>query len=550
MAYNKIMYKLTNKSKKRSIRRSKIQCKRYRKRSKKQSKRSRKRSKKSCKRSRKRSEKRSRKRSKKQCKRSRKSKIDGTFGSSGGIQLYTNPTLLPSLPLEFCYKDSRADIVACKYKLTDESNPFIITFPGSEKFYKDLEKHNKDIEFYPEYKNFYSIELEQILKLKNLSLKTFILGLKPAFLTDYTSEEIYYDYDKNDINLIKSIIESGKDVFDMNKDGKLILHESLLKKRYDIVYFLLSNYEQIQANVDDNFIKLLTEPNPEIEMMFQKLNEFLKSRINLLYYTKQLEKFLERHGKLIFTLILYISLFYLLKKIGKDIGNKYLVRSLNINSNYIPKLLIYLGADINESGYDYLGAIKTPLCKAIQMENIEIIKFLIRKGVDINKNAGEDCYDFLIEATLVDNFEIVKLLVDNGKNINAVGIFRETALHRAMSHIYEVNPIRPYRNSYRIAEYLLKNGADENIRNIFNLTARDIIPAIYDRIRRTAKISSEIEKLETITTSFLKRDTTEEIKEITDEIELPEALIKYLKETGVDPGFALYEILKFLIDTK
>jgi hypothetical protein len=122
MAYNKIMYKLTNKSKKRSIRRSKKQSKRFRKRSKKSCKRSRKRSKKQCKRSRKRSKKsckRSRKRSKKQCKRSRKSKIDGTFGSNS-IQLYTNPTLLPSLPLEFCYKDSRADVVACKYKLTDE----------------------------------------------------------------------------------------------------------------------------------------------------------------------------------------------------------------------------------------------------------------------------------------------------------------------------------------------------------------------------------------------------------------------------------------------
>jgi hypothetical protein len=450
-----------------------------------------------------------------------------------GIQLYNNPSILPSLPLGSCYKDPRVDFLTCKYKLTDESNPFLITFPGSDKFYKDIEKTK-----YNDY--LYDINLNGLFKTSGLTLKTFIVELlKPGF--GEMGETIYYDYNYDDIEFLKSFIDSDKKLFDNTEDNKLILSETLSKKRYDVTCLLVNNYPTINSSFDNKHLKILSKPKPEIEEMFQKVLNMIDYRIKLYRTVKPIidpiGKFMSENPNLVITLITFFSLFLFAKNKGL-IFNKNLANSIDSNSNYIPKLLIYLGADVNNDRFI------TPLCKAVNVNNIEMVKFLIKKGANVNNICNEYESTPLTYAIYNNNFEIVKLLVENGANINYIKN-DGTPLYKVMMRTRLPTNIN-VEKSIEIGAYLIYKGADVNFRSQNGLTARNFNPEIYDRMERIATERTKIDIFETITTSFVKKDREPLSSKTLEEMELPEAVIEYLKATGVEPDFVLDEMLKFL----
>lgn len=116
-----------------------------------------------------------------------------------------------------------------------------------------------------------------------------------------------------------------------------------------------------------------------------------------------------------------------------------LLCATHFNHLEITKYLIEKGADVNPKDTDTLQLGLTPLLSATTNEikndevKKEIIKLLIDNGADVNAK-DRNGYTPLINACIAikDNFEVVKSLIEKGADVNAKPFKREeTALNYA-----------------------------------------------------------------------------------------------------------------------
>ena len=120
-----------------------------------------------------------------------------------------------------------------------------------------------------------------------------------------------------------------------------------------------------------------------------------------------------------------------------------------------PELEFYVNKiiDLEEKDEHFGGA--TPLMRAVRYGNIDAVKMLIKKGVNIeakNKQGTRALY----QAVLYEKKEIIEYLIDNGADINATnGWDGNTALHLA-SH---------YKKSKEIVNILLDKGAEHHVKH-------------------------------------------------------------------------------------
>lgn len=110
------------------------------------------------------------------------------------------------------------------------------------------------------------------------------------------------------------------------------------------------------------------------------------------------------------------------------------------------------GADINYT--DHCG--ESALIKASLKGYLEIVKYLISKGADMNLGN----YTALIWASIEGHLEIVKVLVEAGADLNIKESSGNTALIKASQKGY-----------FEIVKVLVEGGADVNIRNKYDKTA-------------------------------------------------------------------------------
>jgi len=118
------------------------------------------------------------------------------------------------------------------------------------------------------------------------------------------------------------------------------------------------------------------------------------------------------------------------------------------------KKLIKDGINLNKKYKDGY----TALIMAVTENNIEIVKLLIDAGVNLDKK-DEEGFTALHHA-IWNNIEIVKLLINAGANLNLKDRNRETPL---MMSLY-VNR-DPNGNNIELIRLLLDSGADINIKN-------------------------------------------------------------------------------------
>ncbi len=124
----------------------------------------------------------------------------------------------------------------------------------------------------------------------------------------------------------------------------------------------------------------------------------------------------------------------------------------------VVKFLIDSGADTSavfKNMYDYNG--NTAWGEAIEYGSIEIIKYLVAKGVDTNNTT-------IFDWARVGWLEKVQECVKNGADVNA--IIKDNGFTALMGASAARN--------LEIVKYLIENGADINIQNQFNYTALDI----------------------------------------------------------------------------
>ena len=176
---------------------------------------------------------------------------------------------------------------------------------------------------------------------------------------------------------------------------------------------------------------------------------------------------------------------YLVEK-GADVNTKDingvtpLLIACERNDINIVKHLVENGANVNEKNRFEI----TPLITACQKNDIEIVKYLVQKGADINaknddaitplmiacqgndikimKNLfekGEFEKKFYNTVDVKINIEIVKYLVEKGANVNAKNYNRSTPLIIAC-----------YENDIEIVKYLVEKGADVNTKDINGVT--------------------------------------------------------------------------------
>lgn len=83
--------------------------------------------------------------------------------------------------------------------------------------------------------------------------------------------------------------------------------------------------------------------------------------------------------------------------------------------NDLVMLLINSGADIYDFDEEGVSIFEV----AITYNNLELVKYFIEKGIDVNKTQRRSGFTPLMAATCYGRVEIAKLLVENGADRNA-----------------------------------------------------------------------------------------------------------------------------------
>jgi ankyrin repeat protein len=137
-----------------------------------------------------------------------------------------------------------------------------------------------------------------------------------------------------------------------------------------------------------------------------------------------------------------------INQIDKD-GNSFLHRAVHTGNVDMVKFLVSRGADVNVK--DNYG--QTPVQIAAQLDDVQIIIHLVSHGAEINiKNSiGKTP---LHDAVAHDQFQIVNYLVSQDAEINAKDINGRTPLHDAV-----------FDNYTEISAYLVSKGAGFNLKD-------------------------------------------------------------------------------------
>jgi hypothetical protein len=137
-------------------------------------------------------------------------------------------------------------------------------------------------------------------------------------------------------------------------------------------------------------------------------------------------------------------------------GSTPLLRASQFGQLEMVKYLIANGADINAQ-----NVFGTPLVVASRNGHLEIVKYLIANGADINAKNGVG-YTPLMWASKSGNLETVKYLIGEGVDIDTKSKDGSTALIIASGH-----------GNLEIVKYLRSKGADIDIKDSEGKTALD-----------------------------------------------------------------------------
>ena len=128
---------------------------------------------------------------------------------------------------------------------------------------------------------------------------------------------------------------------------------------------------------------------------------------------------------------------------------------------------IYTPAEVRDSGYTRLIFCDSPLCQAIDNNNMDIINLLLKHGTDLKREKHILIYKDLPSET-------TKLLIEHGADVNAIA-GSLSPLQKALD-----------KKDMDLFEYLLKHGADINAKvndksllmNLVSRNAKENIPLI------------------------------------------------------------------------
>jgi len=232
----------------------------------------------------------------------------------------------------------------------------------------------------------------------------------------YNAMNIIEDlYSAGKYEIIKMIVPQYFDINSRNENEESLLDIASLDFNYDMMVYLINegaeiDYNKVHLSVD--LLKLLLSSN------FSNINEFV-FKSSFVSFSSEKEK-IKNIGYMLLYSIAYgkteISKYFINK--GADInGDLYNVNGRN--------LLYYGKCILGTNEYNCIQV--TPLIVAILKQNLEITKYLISKGADVNKfgidsnhlmNKNNKYITPLVCAIYNDNKDIGKCLIDHKVNVN------------------------------------------------------------------------------------------------------------------------------------
>jgi len=288
---------------------------------------------------------------------------------------------------------------------------------------------------------------------------------------------------REDIEKVKSLIESGVDINRRNLDGCTPLFYAVKTGNLEITKCIVE--KKAFLNLMDRYgytplshaVKIenleIVKYLIENEININVINEYGYTPLIYAIKTENIEiiKCLVENGANINEIDrnVYTPLFYAIKSRNFEII-KYLIhngadihlhtRFSKTSLNYaircgdigIVKYLIDSGADINPIGYwDF-----TPLTLAVYNREISIAKYLIDCEANINKKGNS--YTPLIIAVKGSNTNIIKYIIHHGGYLNETNEYNESPLTAAMESMENRENID--NESLDLLKYLIKNGAN------------------------------------------------------------------------------------------
>jgi len=272
---------------------------------------------------------------------------------------------------------------------------------------------------------------------------------------DFGNTPLHYSAWAADFDAFKCLYDKGANIKAKNSKGQTPLQYSCMGGNFEIMKYCVSKGMDIKVKCDDG-----------------------SSLIHWAAYGGNLEmfKYLESEG--------------LDYNIGDKDGSppifwaasgnridiiKYLVEEKNVDVNFVDdegtiplksavesghydivKYLLEQGADINYKMDDNA----TWLELAAQNNNPELIKLLIDKGCQINV-FDDNGNTPLMSAAAHGNLDVVKILIENGAKLEPGLCKRESCTNKGQTPLHFAS----WRNPI-IMEYLIKNGADPNVKSL------------------------------------------------------------------------------------
>lgn len=138
-----------------------------------------------------------------------------------------------------------------------------------------------------------------------------------------------------------------------------------------------------------------------------------------------------------------------------ELGQQLINAAANRNFERVKYLVINTGVDINYGIPDGLYA-ATALSCSITNKNLEMVKFLVNNGANVNLYSER--YSNLVLAVEKGNLEIVRFLIDNGADINGLGSGASGLGWSYTALIYSA-----YNGNLEMVNFLLNRKANINL---------------------------------------------------------------------------------------
>jgi len=160
-------------------------------------------------------------------------------------------------------------------------------------------------------------------------------------------------------------------------------------------------------------------------------------------------------------------------------------------------------------------------------QTLERMRILISEGADLDQ-IFDHSYTMLHMAVYFGYLEYIKLLIENGANLDIHEDISggDTPLHVA-TFMAEASGEGIDPEQREIIKLLLKSGANTNIVNNAESTARDNYPRLYDEIEMEI-IMEELEELRRLESALFSYSESKEYREGIEEGRIDMEILKYI----------------------